>query len=148
MSSTYLSLHYHLVSGTKERRPLIDPPWGARLNEYLGGMVKSMGGYPERIGGMADHVHLLVGLKATHCLSDFMRDLKKNSSLWVHREIGMRDFAWQEGYAAFTVSATAREGVKTYISRHGEHHRVKSFSEELAGLLEQAGIEYNPDYLE
>ncbi|MCW5550888.1 MAG: IS200/IS605 family transposase [Verrucomicrobiae bacterium] len=148
MSSTYLSLHYHLVFSTKNREALIAPEWRARLHEYLGGTVRGLGGFPEGIGGVADHVHLLVGLKATHCLSDFMRELKKASSTWVHEEIGLRAFAWQEGYAAFTVSATAREGVKRYIANQEEHHRVKSFREELIEMLNKAGVEYDPKYLD
>src|SRR5882672_10331944 len=116
MSSTYLSLHYHLVFGTKIREPSILPEWRTRLHEYLGGTIHGLGGFPEGIGGVADHVHLLVGLKATHCLADVLRELKKASSVWVHEIIGLRTFAWQEGYAAFTVSATARKGVKKYIA--------------------------------
>jgi REP element-mobilizing transposase RayT len=112
MASTYLSLHYHLVFGTKDRLPLIDSAWRLRLHEYLGAIIRGLGGFPEEVGGVADHVHLLIGLKATPCLADVMRELKKASSMWVHEEIGFRRFAWQEGYAAFTVSATARESVR------------------------------------
>ena len=93
-------------------------------------------------------MHLLVGLKATHCLVDVMRELKKASSVWVHEQIGMPAFAWQEGYAAFTVSATLREAVKHYIAKQEEHHRVKSFREELVEILSKAGIEYDPKYLD
>jgi putative transposase len=148
MPSTYLSLHYHLVFSTKNREPVIAPGWVARLHDYLGGTVRGLGGFPEGIGGVADHAHLLVGLKATHCLSDFMRELKKTSSTWVHDEIGLRAFAWQEGYAAFTVSATAREAVRSYIANQKEHHRVKSFREELVEMLNKAGGEYDPKYLD
>jgi hypothetical protein len=102
------------------RAPLIDAVWRSRLHEYLGGTVQGLGGYPEGVGGVADHVHLLVGLKATHCLADFMRELKKASSVWVHEEIRERGFAWQEGYAAFTVSATARAAVRGYIAKQEE----------------------------
>ena len=148
MPSTYLSLHYHIVFGTKDRVPFINPEWRDRLHEYLGGTVRGLGGFPEGVGGVADHVHLLVGLKATHCLADFMRELKKASSVWVHDEIRLDSFAWQEGYAAFTVSATARDAVKTYIANQEEHHRVKSFREELIEMLERAGVEYDPKYLD
>ena len=92
MPSTYLSLHYHLVFSTKDRAPLIEPSWRNRLHEYLGGTVEGLKGFPQGVGGIADHVHLLVGLKATHCLADFMRELKKASSVWVHEEIGMHFF--------------------------------------------------------
>ena len=148
MSSTYLSLHYHLVFGTKNREPLIAPEWRARLHEYLGGTISGLGGFPQGIGGVADHVHLLVGLRATHCLADVLRELKKASSVWVHENSGLQSFAWQEGYAAFTVSATVRESVRSYIAHQEEHHRARSFREELMGMLEKAGIEYDPKYLD
>ncbi len=77
-----------------------------------------------------------------------MRELKKSASIWVHDEIGLTEFAWQEGYSAFTVSATAREDVKRYIANQDEHHRIKSFREELVELLERAGIKYDPQYLD
>jgi putative transposase len=148
MSSTYLSLHYHLVFGTKNRAPLIAPEWRCRLHEYFGGTISGLGGFPQGIGGVADHVHLLIGLKATHCLCDVLRELKKASSVWVHENINLPSFAWQEGYAAFTVSATARESVRSYIANQEEHHRIKSFREELIGMLHKAGIEYDPKYLD
>ena len=148
MPSTYLSLHYHLVFATKNRAPLIAAEWQPRLHEYLGGTISGLGGFPEGVGGVAHHVHLLVGLKATHCLADIMRELKKAASIWVHETIGLGSFAWQEGYAAFTVSPTARGGVQHYIANQAEHHRVKSYREELIELLAKAGIEYDPQYLD
>lgn len=148
MPSTFLALHYHLVFSTKDRVPLIEEPWRERLHEYLGGTVAGLGGVTQGVGGVADHVHLLVGLKATHCLSDFMRELKKASSVWVHDEIRQREFAWQEGYGAFTVSPTARAQVRRYIANQAEHHRVKSFREELAEFLQKAGVRYEDRYLD
>jgi len=148
MPSTYLSLHYHLVFGTKNREATIAPQWRACLHDYLGGTIRGLGGFPEGIGGMADHVHLLVGLKATHGLGDVMRELKKASSVWVHEEVGVPAFAWQEGYAAFTISATSREAVRQYIAKQEEHHRVKTFREEVVEMLNKAGIEYDPQYLD
>lgn len=148
MSSTYLSLHYHLVFGTKNRTASIDVSWRSRLHEYMGGTVRRLGGFPEGIGGTADHVHLLMALKSNHCLADVTRELKKGSSAWVHKEIGRRSFGWQEEYAAFTVSATVRDAVRKYISNREEHHRLKSFREEFVELLEKADVEYDPRYLD
>jgi REP element-mobilizing transposase RayT len=148
MPSTYLSLHYHLVFGTKNREPMIDSAWRSRLHEYLGGTTRGLGGFPAEVGGVADHVHLLVGLKATHCLADLMRELKKASSMWIHEALGVSYFAWQEGYAAFTVSATARESVRSYIVNQPEHHRVRTFREEVIEMLEKTGVEYDPKYLD
>jgi REP element-mobilizing transposase RayT len=147
MPSTYLSLYYHLIFGTKGRNPSIDISWRSRLHEYLGGTVRGLGGFPEGIGGTADHVHLPAALKSSHCLADVMRELKKASSAWVHKEIGQPGFAWQEGYAAFTVSATVRDAVREYISNQEEHHRLKPFREEFIEFLEKAGVEYDPRYL-
>jgi REP element-mobilizing transposase RayT len=149
MASTYLSLHYHIVFGTKDRMPSINATWRPRLHEYLGGTVHGLGGIPEAIGGVADHVHLLVGLKSTHCLADFVRELKKSATAWVHHEIELGEkFAWQNGYAAFTVSATSRQAVRDYIVGQEEHHRVKSFHEEFVAMLEKAGISYDPRFLD
>ncbi len=146
--STYLSLHYHIVFSTKNREPVINANWMGRLHEYLGGTVKGLGGTPQGIGGIEDHVHLLVGLRSTHCLADFMRELKKAASIWVHEEIKQSTFAWQSGYGAFTISPSAREGVQTYIANQREHHRKRTFREEFVGFLEKAGVEYDPKYLD
>ena len=77
-----------------------------------------------------------------------MRELKKSTTAWVHEQIGLGDFAWQEGYAAFTVSPTARSGVKEYIASQAEHHRVKPFREELIELLHRAEIEFDERFLD
>ena len=110
--------------------------------------MNGLDGLSQGVGGVSDHIHLLVGLRATHRLSDFMRELKKASSAWVHDEIGQADFAWQEGYGAFTVSPTARDDVKRYIANQPEHHQSRSFKEEFIEFLERAGVEYDPKYLE
>ena len=146
--ATYLSLHYHFVFSTKNRAPIIAESWQTRLHEYLGGTVNGLGGFIQQVGGINDHVHLLVGLKATHCLADFMRELKKASSAWVHEEIGEPNFGWQDNYAAFTVSASARDAVKHYIATQAEHHRRKTFREELIEFLEKSGVKYDPKYLD
>jgi len=145
-SSTFLSLHYHLVFSTKNRRPLIRTAWRSRLHEYLGGTARGLGGIPEAIGGVEDHVHLLVGLRATHTLSDFVRELKKASSVWSAEQSG-DPFAWQEGYAAFTVSWTHRDAVKEYIAKQEEHHQKCDFIEELRRMLERNGVAYDPKFL-
>ncbi len=147
MPSTHTSLHYHLIFSTKQREPLIAKGWRDELHSYLGGIVKGLDAHPEGVGGVADHVHLLVSLKSTACLSDFMRELKKSSSAWA-KESKSRDFQWQEGYAAFTVSASAIKTVQQYIANQEAHHRVRSFREELVELLEKSGVAYDPRYLD
>ena len=146
MPSTFLSLHYHVVFATKDRRPLIAPTSRARLHDYLGGTVNGLGGIIETVGGVADHVHLLVGLKATHCVADFMRELKKASSTWA-RENFEPEFAWQDGYAAFTVSASVREKVRQYIQDQEQHHAKRDYVSELREMLEKHGVAHDERYL-
>jgi putative transposase len=92
-------------------------------------------------------VHLLIGIRATHRLADVMRELKAVSFGWVHNEIRMRGFAWQEGYGAFTVSASQREAVRQYIQQQLEHHRTRTFREEYLELLRRSGVEFDEHYL-
>jgi len=146
MGSTFLSLHFHIVFTTKQRRPLIRSEWRPRLHEYLGGTIRGLGGIPESVGGVEDHVHILIGLRATHCLADFMRELKKSSSIWVAENHEV-DFGWQDGYAAFSVSATHLDAVRKYIGDQEENHKKISFVDELKKLLERNGVSYDPKYL-
>jgi len=148
MPSTHTNLLYHIVFATKERAPVIMADWRERLHEYLGGTVRGFDGTPLGVGGTADHVHLLVALKPTHCLSDFMRDLKRASSTWMCATTQERDFRWQEGYAAFTVSASSSDAVRNYIIHQEEHHRRKTFREELIEFLQKSGVEYDERYLD
>jgi hypothetical protein len=86
-------------------------------------------------------------LRATHRVADVLRELKAVSSGWVHNEIGMRHFAWQEGYAAFTVSASQREAVRNYVKRQAEHHRTRTFREDYLELLRRSGVEFDECYV-
>jgi putative transposase len=126
MGSTFLSLHYHVVFSTKDRRPFIKTNWRDRFHEYLGGTVRGLGGIPEAVGGVDDHVHLLIGLPATVRLADFMRELKKATSTWAadrHEPL----FGWQDGYAAFTASATHTGPIRQYILNQEKHHKKIDF---------------------
>jgi REP element-mobilizing transposase RayT len=146
--STYTSLLYHVIFSTKGREPIIAAAWRGQLHEYLGGTVRGLGGVSLGVGGVTDHVHLLVSLKATQCLADFMRELKKASSIWVSDSTLVRGFRWQEGYAALTVSASGREDVQQYIARQEEHHRRRTFKEELIEILTKSGVIFDEKYLD
>jgi len=146
MGSTFFSLHYHIVFSTKDRRPLIRADWRPRVHSYLGGIIRGMNGVAEIVGGVDDHVHILASLRPVHCIADVMRDMKKDSTNWVKQNFEGR-FAWQEGYAAFTVSPSATDSVRDYIANQEVHHRKYSFVDELKELLERAGITYEEKYL-
>ena len=147
MPSTHTSLYFHLVFSTKDRLPTITKDWLAKLHAYLGGIIRNQKGVALAVGGINNHVHLLVSLNATHCLSDFMRELEASSSGWVHREIGLKEFGWQIGYGAFTVSPNNLERVKKYVLNQERHHQKQTFEVKYTKLLKSAGIDYDDKYL-
>jgi putative transposase len=147
MPATYCSLHYHATFSTKDRYPLITKDWRESLHAYLGGIVKNLSGIPLAIGGIEDHVHVLMGLRATHAIADVMREVKGGSSEWAHAVVGKKSFAWQPGYFGVTVSPSHVEKVRRYILNQEEHHRLKTFEEEYIEMLKLAGIAYDERYV-
>lgn len=146
MAHTYTDLLAHVIFSTKDRQPLINTDFKPRLHAYMHGIVKDLGGKALIIGGIADHIHLLVNLPTTVTMSEAMRVVKANSSKWAHEE-GHRHFAWQSGYGAFSVSRSNVEAVYNYIANQEQHHRVMTFQDEYVMFLEKHGIEYDERYL-
>jgi REP element-mobilizing transposase RayT len=147
MSQTHLALHLHLVFHTKENVASIGPDWRERLHAFLGGCLKTIGAIPIAIGGTADHVHLLIGLRATHCLADVVKEIKVASSKWAHDDVGKHLFAWQGGYGAFTVSSSQLERVRQYVLNQEEHHKRRSTREEYIELLKLAGVDHDERFI-
>ena len=148
MSHSYVNLLYHVVFSTKDREPLIVEALQPRLYEYIGGIVRRQGGVPLAVNGVEDHVHLFAKLRQDRALSDVIRDLKAHSSGWMHKVFpALKDFTWQHGYGAFTVSASQAEAVKGYVERQKVKHREQGFKEEFVGFLRANGIEFDESYL-
>jgi REP element-mobilizing transposase RayT len=148
MSQSYVCLHYHLVFSTKNRVPVITQEIEPRLWEYLAGTVRGLGGTPIQVGGVEDHVHLLVTLRQQPSPSNVVRDIKAASSGWVHDTFPeLSGFWWQGGYGAFTVSHSNIDAVKTYIAGQREHHKKQGFVGELRALLTRHEIEFKEEYL-
>jgi REP-associated tyrosine transposase len=99
------------------------------------------------IGGTADHVHLLIGMKSSHRIDYLVRDIKAHSSEWIHRALGKRTFQWQKGYGAFSVSPSNIERVRRYVLTQEEHHRRVTFQVEYLRLLKESGVDYDELYL-
>ncbi len=138
----------HVVFSTKQRRPYISNEIRSDLHAYLGGIVRELGAKPVTINGTADHVHLLLGLPPVLALADALRVIKTNSSRWVHEKWPeRRTFAWQAGYSAFSVSESNAARVIQYIGNQAEHHRKRSFQEELKDFLKKHKIEYDERYV-
>ena len=148
MSQSLTNLLYHIVFSTKDRRPLITPDYEPRLYEYIGGIIKGTGGMPLGINIAEDHVHVLAKLRPDRSLSDVLRDLKSNASGWMHNVFPeVRDFSWQRGYGAFTVSQSNVEAVRGYLQRQKEHHTKYTSRNEFVRLLELNGIEFDRRYV-
>ena len=147
MPGTYTQILLHIVFSTKHREPLITDAIRERLYGYIGGIVRAEQGALHAIGGVEDHVHLLVRWRADAPISDLMRTLKSRSTKWVKSEFGSA-FAWQEGYAAFSVSKSQEDVVRGYIAKQAEHHRVVGFREELIKLLDAHGVEFDARWID
>ncbi len=148
MPQSYVNLIYHIVFSTKDREPLITEAHQNRLHEYLGGIIRGQGGIALATNGMADHVHLLAKLRQDRALSEMIRDCKAHASGWMHKLFPeAKDFGWQNGYGAFTVSASQVERVRVYIANQQVHHQKHSFRDEFIKLLRANQIEFDERYL-
>ncbi len=136
MPHTYSVNLIHCVFATKGRRPLIPDAHQLRLARYLATVAQSEGAHLVECSGIADHVHLLLDVPPKLSLAELLSKLKANSSRWMKAEV--RDFAWQAGYGAFSVSPSRAQAVQTYICNQSEHHRKRTFEEEFAELLRSA----------
>jgi len=138
----------HLIFSTKDRLPLISDDMKIRLHEYIGAILSSQKCRPILQGGITDHVHCLFWLHPTIALSELVRRIKANSSLWIHETFPDKgDFRWQAGYGAFSVSASNIRKVKEYIVKQDEHHRRRSFKDEFLALLKKYEVTYNETYI-
>jgi len=142
MSHTFTNLLIHVVFSTRKREPLICDSFRERLWAYMGGMVKDDFGVARIIGGTDNHIHAMLSMKPDVSVSKAMERWKSLSTAWVKKTIPeASDFGWQAGYSAFSVSQSRAEQVIAYIAQQAEHHRVMTFEEEFARLLEVHGIE-------
>ena len=148
MANTYTSLHYHVIFSTKNREPLLSVDARERVWRYLGGIARANEMTALEIGGVADHVHVLVSLPASLAIAKAVQLIKGGSSHWVRENIaGLSGFAWQDGYGAFTVSESQIEAVRDYIRRQEEHHRARTFAEEYRAFLERHQVVFDERYL-
>jgi putative transposase len=135
MATSLVKVLVRLVFSTKKRAPFIDAALREDLYPYMAGIVRQKGGALHALGGMPDHVHALIRLKA-------------GSSKWLHeRPHPVPEFAWQTGYAAFSVSQSREAAVRSYILRQEAHHKKTRYEDELIGLLRKHSIEFDPDTL-
>jgi putative transposase len=148
MAGKYLSLIVHFTWSMKGRHPWLEPDMRNDLYSYIGGILNNKGAKLLSAGGMRDHIHLCASMPSTITVADFVNAVKSNSSRWIHdSHARLRNFAWQEGYGAFSVSKSEEGKVIRYISSQENHHRKRTFKEELIGLLEKHEISYDARYV-
>ena len=142
MSHSYQHNPVHVVFSTKERRKLIPKESRKDLWAYLAGICKKQKIFLHEIGGMEDHLHMLIQIPLTLAFCDAMQELKTSSSRWM----GLT-FAWQRGFGIFGVSASNVGAVVRYIRTQEAHHRKMTFEQEFIALLEKHGVQYDPRYI-
>jgi REP element-mobilizing transposase RayT len=147
MPQSLAQIYLHIVFSTKNRSPfLADPELLEETHRYLGGTCNRLECPVLRVGGVADHVHILCRLGRTISVADLIRELKRDSSQWLKTK-GQPDFYWQNGYGAFSLSPEHVEPVREYIAHQEEHHREESFQDEFRRLLKEHGIEWDERYV-
>ena len=147
MANTYTQLYTHIVFHTKSTGIVMRDEDLGRVFKYIGGIIRSEGSIPFAVGGVVDHIHILMTLPKTVTMSDFVRVIKAKSSKWLKSvDSCYESFQWQEGYGAFSVSPSVMERTKNYIFGQAEHHKTKSYHDEYCETLDAYGIKYDERY--
>ena len=147
MANTYTQLYTHIVFHTKSTGIIMRDEDLQRVFQYIGGIIREEGAIPFAIGGVADHVHILLSLPKTVALSDLMRVIKAKSSKWLRRlDSYYEPFSWQDGYGAFSVSPSLIKRTTKQSSTQAEHHKNKTYRDEYKGILDGYGIKYDEQY--
>ena len=148
MANTYTALHYHIVFSTKDREPWITPAIENRVWTYLAGIATQQGMAARTIGGLDDHIHLVIDIPPTLVLSKAVQLLKGSSSRWIRQTFpDLETFRWQDGYGAFTVSVSALPTTVAYVEQQRITHQKRTFQDEFRALLQRHGIAYDERYL-
>ncbi len=149
MPQSLVQIYVHLVFSTKNRAPFLrDPSFRERTHAYLVGICNNQGSPSLRVGGVDDHVHILCRLSKTLDVSALVRELKRDSSKWIKtQDPQLKDFQWQDGYGAFSVSPAHVEALVEYIANQVEHHRQESFQDEYRRLCMKYGVAIDERYV-
>jgi REP element-mobilizing transposase RayT len=148
MTHSYKIHFFHLIWSTKQRYLFITPDIQSRLYLYMGAIIRNHSGKLLEIGGMPDHVHLLVEIANLDKFSSFIRDIKASSSLWIHKNFPeFQNFAWQEGYGSFSVSYSSIKSVQEYIQNQEFHHKNLSFEEEYLKFLNLHQVKFDERFV-
>ncbi|WP_038163396.1 IS200/IS605 family transposase [Verrucomicrobium sp. BvORR106] len=148
MAQSFSAIYPHSVFSTRERRQYFkDAILRGELHAFLGGVARTLECTPLQIGGVEDHVHLLIRVTRTLSTAEIVKELKRHSNVWFKEKSPEHaDFSWQGGYAAFSVSVSSIDAVRRYIENQEEHHKKVDFKDELRALLKRHGVEWDERY--
>ncbi len=145
---TFSQIYIQVIFAVRGRNSAIANSWEAELYKYITGIVQNKGQKILAINGMPDHIHILIGMKPSCCLSDLVRKVKKSSNSFVNQSRLVKGrFEWQEGYGAFSYSHSSLDNVIAYMMNQKEHHRNRSFKEEYISFLEKYKVDYEERFL-
>ena len=148
MADTYSQIYIQVVFAVQNRYALIQQPWEEDLYKYITGIIQNKGQKMLAINGTHNHIHFLIGMRATCCLSELVREIKKASNAFIkEKEFTKLNFKWQEGFGAFSYSHSQLTDVIQYIEKQKEHHKKKTFKEEYLAFLKAFDIEFKDEYL-
>ncbi|MEA5425728.1 IS200/IS605 family transposase [Arcicella lustrica] len=148
MAGTFSQIYIQVVFAVRSRNSLIHSTWEEELYKYISGICKNKGQKLLAINGMPDHIHILIGLKPSSCLSDLVREIKKSSNDFINeKRFTTSKFQWQEGYGAFSHSHSALDNIISYINNQKEHHQKHTFKEEYISFLKKFEIAFKDEYL-
>ncbi|MFN5517579.1 MAG: IS200/IS605 family transposase [Bacteroidota bacterium] len=148
MANTYSQIYLQIVFSVKGRQNLISKNWKEELYKYICGIVNGKEQKVYAIGGVADHIHILVSIKPTIALSDLVRDIKANSSKWINEKGFIKGkFQWQEGFGAFSYAHSQLDIIIAYINNQEQHHLKKTFRDEYTELLQKFDVQCDENYL-
>jgi len=148
MASTLTRLLVHITFSTKSRAAIIPEAIGPDFYAYIGGICRRMESPLLTMGGVADHVHMLVSLGKTVALSDLMLNIKRDSSKWMkEKDAAFGTFGWQDGYFAFSIGESGVDALRAYIANQKEHHKTIDFKDEMRAFLRKYGIEWDERYV-
>ncbi|MBX2908022.1 MAG: IS200/IS605 family transposase [Chitinophagales bacterium] len=148
MAGTFSQIYIQVVFAVKNRDCLILSSWEEELYKYISGIIRNKEQKLLAINGMPDHIHFLIGMKPSCCLSDLVREIKKSSNEFINeKKFSKCKFQWQEGYGAFSYSHSALNNVILYINNQKQHHKKQTFREEYKDFLTKFQIEHKDEYL-
>lgn len=148
MPNTYTQIYIQLVFAVQNRKALINPKWENELYQYVTGIVQNKGQKMLAINGMRDHMHMLIGIKPSCCLSDLVREVKKSSNSFIkEKKLTPFAFSWQEGFGGFSYGHSQLPVIIDYISKQKKHHKKRSFKDEYEGFLKKYKVEFQDEYM-